>query len=153
MGSHVAPSIKMQEVPLPEKDKTETPSQELSDLYEKVLRLFQEDKIHLKPDLSVDALAEKLGIGTRKLTQVLKSAGDTSYTQLVNQFRISEATRLLEDPASSHYKLDTIATMSGFTNRQHFRRVFEQVTGVNPGYYRDNTKQHDGMDSSDSVEN
>jgi transcriptional regulator GlxA family with amidase domain len=114
--------------------------------------LFQQEKLHLNADLSVDILADRLGISTRKLAVVLKTGGETTYVKLVNQFRVAEASRLLEDPESTPFKMDVIATMSGFTNRQHFRKVFEQVTGVNPGYYREVRKPQPGADRSESNE-
>lgn len=131
-------------------DEQHLEKDEVSTLYERLLAMFQQEKLHLNPDLSVDAVAEKLGVSTRKLALVLKSAGNTSYSKLVNQFRVAEASRLLEDPSSGTFKLDGIATMSGFTNRQHFRRVFEQVTGVNPGYYRKVRMKETGPDRPDT---
>ena len=135
-------------------DEPREDSRELKELFERLLFFFQQEKLYLNPDLSLDILAERLGISTRKLTQVLKSGGDTSYARLVNEYRVSEASRLLENPENKHFKLEAIAAMSGFSNRQHFRRVFEQLTGVNPKYYREAAfKQNPETDSREFTDN
>ena len=134
-------------------DEPRMDSGEMVVLYERVMGLFQQEKLHLNADLSVEILAERLGLTPRKLAVVLKSAGETTYVKMVNQFRVAEASRLLEDPETSGYKMDVIARMSGFTNRQHFRKVFEQVTGVNPGYYREVRMQQSGTLPTDLEEN
>ncbi len=110
-------------------------------LYEKALVLFRDEKIHLKAALKAEDVAERLGISARKLSALLKQSVNMSFSQFLNMYRVSEASRLLEDPSTRQYKLDFIASRSGFGNRQHFRRVFEQVTGVNPGFYRDHIGQ------------
>lgn len=145
-----------------EQDRSEPSPAEKRDAFtdrvilEKMLLLFRDEKIHLDPNLKAEDIADRLGVSARKLSGVLKAAGEPSISQLVNQSRVAEASRLQEDPEASLYKLDVIATLSGFSNRQHFRRVFEQVTGVNPGSYRTLSRQQsswlpDAADETDPI--
>ena len=97
---------------------------------------MQEDKLYTRSRLKAEDLADRVGMSARKLTAVLRAQGEDGFNALLNRFRIAEATRLMEDPESHILKLDTLAERCGFNSRQHFYRVFEQVTGVNPGYYR-----------------
>lgn len=104
--------------------------------YQRILALLQEDKLYTRSRLKAEDLADRVGMSARKLTAVLRAQGEDGFNALLNRFRIAEATRLMEDPESHILKLDTLAERCGFNSRQHFYRVFEQVTGVNPGYYR-----------------
>ena len=104
--------------------------------YQRILALLQEDKLYTRSRLKAEDLADRVGMSPRKLTAVLRAQGEDGFNALLNRFRIAEATRLMEDPESHILKLDTLAERCGFNSRQHFYRVFEQVTGVNPGYYR-----------------
>ena len=81
-------------------------------------------------------MARRLDVPARRLPQLTRKMAGQSFTQLLNRLRVDEATRIMEDTKSAQLKIDAVAVMCGFSNRQHFRRVFEQVTGVNPGFYR-----------------
>lgn len=115
---------------------TGSPFVEASVEYKRILILLRDEKLYTRPRLKAEDLAERVGIPARKLTALLRAEGEDGFNALVNRFRIAEATRLMEDPDHDILKLDTLAERCGFNSRQHFYRVFEQVTGVNPGYYR-----------------
>lgn len=115
---------------------TVTPSPEDLKLHEQLLRYFNEEKPYLNTDLRAEDLARKLGVSARRITEVLRNVTGQSYADYVNRFRIAEATRIMDTLESRDLKLEVIATQCGFSSRQYFRRVFEQVTGVNPSYYR-----------------
>jgi len=126
--------------------------------YERVLTFLQADKIYLRARLKAEDVAEGAGITPRRLTVVLRSHGEDGFNALLNRLRIAEATRMMENPEMAHLKLDSLAERCGYNSRQHFYRVFEQVTGVNPGFYRkqfesrvgheEGSPQNDGESSS-----
>jgi len=107
--------------------------------YEQLMNILRQEKLHLNHRFKVDDIARRLDIPARRLTQISRKMSGHSFTQLLNRLRVEEASRIMEDEHSVHLKTDAIASMCGFSNRQHFRRVFEQVTGVNPGFYRSRT--------------
>lgn len=113
------------------------PLDDLDTDYDRILYILQHEKLYLRPRLKVEDLAERTGISVRKLPEVLKAEGEDGFNAMLNRFRIAEATRLMEDPASREITFGELAERCGFSSRQHFYRVFEQVTGVNPGYYRE----------------
>jgi AraC-like DNA-binding protein/tetratricopeptide (TPR) repeat protein len=118
-------------------DASETlTSEEDMALFDHVMSVLKTRQPHLERSFKLEDIANQLGISSRKLSQVIKLATGHSFTQFINRLRIDEATRLMERPNAGPLKIDAIAGMCGFSNRQHFRRVFEQVTGVTPGYFR-----------------
>lgn len=118
-------------------DASETlTSEEDMAIFDQVMAVLKTRQPHLDPAFKSEDIANQLGISPRKLSQVIKLATGNSFTQFINRLRIDEATRLMERPHAGPLKIDAIAGMCGFSNRQHFRRVFEQVTGVTPGYFR-----------------
>lgn len=104
--------------------------------FEGVLKYFFEQKPYLNPRLKVDDVSDALAIPDRKISLLIRVFSGQPFNQFVNRYRIDEATRMMEDPETRYWKIDIIAEKSGFSSRQQFRRVFEQVTGVNPGFYR-----------------
>ena len=109
--------------------------------YERIRTYFLAEKPYLNPRLRVEDVAQHLGMVPRRLSTILKYMGHQGFNAFVNRYRVDEATRIMDREDSLRYKIDTIANECGFNNRQHFRRVFEQVTGVNPGFYRDHIGQ------------
>jgi AraC-like DNA-binding protein len=118
-------------------DASETlTSEEDMAIFDQVMVVLKTRQPPLDPSFKSEDIANQLGISPRKLSQVIKLATGNSFTQFINRLRIDHATRLMERPHAGPLKIDAIAGMCGFSNRQHFRRVFEQVTGVTPGYFR-----------------
>ena len=118
---------------------TDEATVEDSQCFEQLMNILRQEKLHLNHRFKVEDVARRLDIPSRRLSQITRRVSGSSFTQLLNRLRVQEASRIMEDEHSAHLKIDAIAGMCGFSNRQHFRRVFEQVTGVNPGFYRSRT--------------
>ena len=56
------------------------------------------------------------------------------YTDLVNQYRIEEACRLIE--SNSHYNLEAIAYEVGFNSKSTFYATFKKIKGTTPSRFR-----------------
>jgi len=116
------------------------PTEEDKQLFESIHEYFMKEKPYLNQKLRVDDVALAQGIPVRRLSQLINAISGQPFSQFVNRYRIDEATRMMEDPKTRDWKIEVIADKSGFSGRQQFRRVFEQVTGVNPGFYRNRIK-------------
>ena len=112
------------------------PTMEERRVYEGLIEHFSKEKPYLVHRLRLEDMAQSNGMPVRRFSQLIKAMTGQTFNQFVNRYRIDEATRLMENPDTRHWKIETIAEKSGFASRQQFRRIFEQVTGVNPGYYR-----------------
>jgi transcriptional regulator GlxA family with amidase domain len=88
----------------------------------------------LDGDLSVPALAKRLGLSTRQLTRRCRGELGESPAALVQRLRLDEARRRLLEPAAT---VDVTATSLGFQSADVFRRAFERRFGVNPSAYRE----------------
>jgi AraC-like DNA-binding protein/tetratricopeptide (TPR) repeat protein len=109
---------------------------ELLSLHTKIVQLLVEESLYRDPELTPSTLAKRLGMSTRRLSEVVAAVEGCSVSQYFNRLRVAEASRILESGDAQVYKLETLAEQCGFNSRQHFHRVFEQVTGVSPGFYR-----------------
>jgi AraC-like DNA-binding protein/tetratricopeptide (TPR) repeat protein len=109
---------------------------ELLSLHTKIVQLMGEETLYRDPELTPSTLAKRLGMSTRRLSEVVAAVEGCSVSQYFNRLRVAEASRILESEDAQVYKLETLAEQCGFNSRQHFHRVFEQVTGVSPGFYR-----------------
>ena len=112
---------------------------ESNSLIHRLEAYFEIEKPYLNPKLKVEDVAFTLDCTQKEITLAFKTQDDElNFNVFVNRFRVQEARRLIDDFSNINLKLETIATQSGFGNRQSFYLSFEQFTGVKPGYYRKN---------------
>ena len=102
----------------------------------KVIKLLEEDKIHLSENLNLSEMANQVGITDKKLSELLNKHLNTNFYNLVNEYRVGEVKKRLCDESSSKYTLLAIAFESGFQSKASFNRIFKQKTGISPAEYR-----------------
>jgi len=95
-------------------------------------RLMTEDKIYRNSALSVDSLAQLLGLKRYLISGAINRCAKKDFSAFVGEYRIKEAIRLLSEKNAHRFSLDSIAFDSGFNDRRNFNRVFKKMTGVTP---------------------
>jgi len=91
---------------------------------------------YLDSELTLPALAMRLGLGDKELSYVLNAGLGTGYTDYVNGLRVEEAKRRLCDSAHASATVLEIGLAAGFASKATFNRVFKRVTGQTPSAYR-----------------
>jgi len=91
---------------------------------------------HLEPELTLNQLAEKVGISTHYFSQVINEKLDKNFIDFINSYRVNAAKEKLVDEALSHYSIIAIAYQSGFNAKSTFYAVFKKHTGMTPSQYR-----------------
>ena len=88
---------------------------------------------HLTADLSVPALAQRVGMSPRNFQRGFTSGAGKSPARYVEELRIETARRLLERTTQS---MDEIADYCGFGSADVLARAFTRVLQLTPGEYR-----------------
>jgi transcriptional regulator GlxA family with amidase domain len=88
---------------------------------------------HPDADLSVPALASRVGMSERHFARVFRAETGSSPAAHVEAVRVETARRLLETTADG---LDRIARASGFGTMATMHRAFRRTVRVTPGEYR-----------------
>ncbi|MFY9158463.1 helix-turn-helix domain-containing protein [Aquirufa ecclesiirivi] len=105
-------------------------------ILEKLDRYFESEFIFLKPNISLNLVAHSLKIKPRLIRICLQDELDFSFTDYVNSWRIQYAEEQCRDnPRWKSYKIEVIATESGFGTRQSFNAAVKKLKGVSPGQY------------------
>ncbi len=99
-------------------------------------RLFEEDRVFLNQDLSINELAKRLGTNKSTLSHTINMRMNRNFPTLLNEYRIEEAVRLLTDKKAGGYKMEVIGEMCGYRNRQVFHSAFKRETGLTPVQFR-----------------
>lgn len=77
----------------------------------------------------VDALADRLGIGSRHLARLFAEHLDASPTQVAQSLRVQRAKRLLDD---THLAISVIADRAGFKSARRMTAAFVSLYGRPP---------------------
>lgn len=88
---------------------------------------------NLRRDLSVNALAWRVGMSPRNFARVFRAEMNTTPAKFVESLRLEAARRRLQESSAS---LESVATTCGFRNCDAMRNTFKRVLRVAPGEYR-----------------
>jgi transcriptional regulator GlxA family with amidase domain len=88
---------------------------------------------HLKSDLRIEALAERVHMSPRNFARLYSKTRDRTPAKAVEAIRIDAARRRLEETAD---RITTIAEDCGFSDEEQMRSAFVRALGVPPREYR-----------------
>ncbi|HTK57241.1 MAG TPA: helix-turn-helix transcriptional regulator, partial [Gemmatimonadales bacterium] len=100
--------------------------------------LMDEKHPYRRSQLTLQELADEMGMSTHNLSQVINTQAGKSFYDFINGYRAEEAMRRLRDPKSAHLTILAIAEESGFNSKATFNAFFKRHAGVTPSQYRAN---------------
>ncbi|TPE42948.1 helix-turn-helix domain-containing protein [Pontibacter mangrovi] len=100
-----------------------------------LLEYMQEQKPYRNSDLTIQELAEAMGMAKHHLSRVINERLGKNFFEFVNEYRVNEAKRLLVHPDFSHYTTLAIAMEAGFNSKATFNAVFKKLTAMTPTAY------------------
>lgn len=115
---------------------TQQSSQTYSQYIKELMVLLEEKHWYKKTLLSRLDLATELGISEGYLSQIINQELKKSVIQLINEYRIEEAKRLLQNAMFNKYSIEALGMESGFKSKSVFYSAFKTATGISPGAYR-----------------
>lgn len=98
---------------------------------------------HYGDDISLDVLADRLNLSSGYLSSYFKENFGYSFSEYLNEIRISKAKELLTEGNSS---IQQISVQVGYQNVSSFIRMFKRITGMPPGQYRRSGVDDSGHD-------
>ena len=101
----------------------------------KLEKYVVEDKLYLKHDLTLNNVADKLGVFKDELSDYINYRYDMSFQNYINMLRISYAEKYL----MSHDRVtqNEIAMECGFSGASSFNSAFSKKNGVTPKIWKD----------------
>lgn len=86
-----------------------------------------------KVDLSLQEVADAIGISPAYLSRLLRQDLGASFIDYLSQNRVQHALKLLHDPTVKIYE---VAEKVGYKGQHYFSTVFKKVLGISPLEYR-----------------
>ncbi len=110
------------------------PSEQDRDIVARIDRLMEAHALYRDENLNLSRLARRLGLPSRQISGAINRLLGINVSQYVNQLRIREACRLLEETQQS---VTAVMFSSGFQTKSNFNREFRRVTGMSPVDWRE----------------
>lgn len=105
-------------------------------LLEELQRYMAADKPYLDNKLTLNQLAEQLGISTNYLSQVINEQTGNNFFDYINEHRVEAAKQLLAESIQTNTNILTIAMESGFNSKSAFYTAFRKHMKVTPSQFR-----------------
>jgi AraC-like DNA-binding protein len=96
--------------------------------------MMRESKPYLEPELTLADLAQRVGVPPRHVSQLVNSRFGMNVSSYLNQCRVEEAARLLEDLPDKPMK--SVMFESGFKSKSVFNREFQRWKRASPTEFR-----------------
>jgi len=131
------------ETPLVSKSKSEELFASYNDdeTLQRLKNLLENDKLYLRPRLTLDEVAENLNLPGRYISFLINKKFQTNFNSFVNGYRVKEVLQRLNDPKESHKTIVGIALDSGFNSKSSFNQIFKTVTGQTPSEFLSRNKK------------
>jgi AraC-like DNA-binding protein len=117
--------------------------QQLSDIGQTIHQYIETQKPYLNPEYNLELMAKDLNITRQNLSQAINDEIGKNFYQLINEFRVTEFKRYLNDPKMNHITFLGLAYEAGFNSKSSFYRVFKEITGETPTEFRQKIKRDD----------
>ena len=101
---------------------------------EKIKDFIEDKKLFLNPSLTIFDVANQMDCSHRLISSCINSELNITFSNLVNDYRVNEAKRLLKGNPKE-LTMEGIGLESGFNSRASFYRVFKQKTKCSPKEY------------------
>lgn len=122
--------------PAEEKYKANRMSEaECKELHDRLVAYVEKEKPYINPDLKMGELAAALHTSSHSLSYLLNQYLNQSYYDFINEYRVAQFKKMVEDNDYSRYTLTALAELCGFSSRASFFRSFKKSTGVTPNEY------------------
>jgi len=98
------------------------------------LALIIEKELFLNPNFNLEEAAKELKVTKHLLSQYVNEILGKSFSNLIKEYRIEKAKRLLE--TEKNYTIESLGYDSGFTSKSTFFTAFKKITGLTPAEYQ-----------------
>ena len=105
-------------------------------LLEELTLQFQNEKIYLKKDLTLNELANVLNVQPYLLSYTINNNLNQTFFDLINSYRIEDAKKKICSPDFYHLTIDGTGLVCGFGSKASFNRAFKKHVGMTPSQFK-----------------
>ena len=112
------------------------PSKVVDETRDLLIKAMEVHQLYLQPDLTLQALANHIGVSPRTVSMVLNQNLSKSFTTFVNTYRIEAFRQKVKAAGAERLTIAGVAMECGFSSKATFQRVYKEMTGQLPSELR-----------------
>ena len=121
--------------PVPKYSHNQMDDDVMDELWQQIVHFMQTSDEIYQDSFNVDRLCDIIVAKREYVSQTINSKTGDSFSTLLNDYRIREACRRMNDTAQyGQYTVEGIAHSVGYS-RSYFVRIFKEATGIPPSAY------------------
>lgn len=109
--------------------------QEISQLNQRLIVLFEKEKIYLESELTLGQLSEKMSASKHDVSWLLNHVHRVSFYEYVNAYRVREFLERATKQEQSNLTIFGLALESGFSSKSTFNKAFKSQLNDTPSNY------------------
>lgn len=122
----------------PKYEKSSLTESQKEEILGKLGVVMSEKKYFTRNMLSLSDVARAAGVAPHHLSQVINEKLGKGFFDVLSEYRIEEAKRLLHDSMNDKLTIEEIAERVGYNSKAAFNKAFKQLTGTTPSEFRKN---------------
>jgi AraC-like DNA-binding protein len=107
-----------------------------------LINSMEMDKLYLNGKLSIRDVSNELNIPKQYISEVLNEHMKTNFQDFINEYRVEEFIKRLENDQNNQFTLLGIATEVGFNSKSSFNAIFRKSKGLTPTQFKKNLAQN-----------
>jgi AraC-like DNA-binding protein len=115
--------------------------EKISEIKQILQELEKEKKFFQTQGYAIRDLAKDTGIPSYILTLYINRVLETNFSDFINEKRIHECSKMMQEGNFSHYTLEGLAETCGFSNRNSFLSAFKKFKGMTPSAFKKEIKE------------
>jgi len=119
----------------PKAPKAPLAEESFSEGKNQILVLIKSEKIYQNPTLSLNDVANQLGITSKQVSQIINQGFEMNFNDFVNHYRVEAFKDQIASGEHKKFTLLSIALACGFNSKTTFNRVFKRNEGMTPLQY------------------
>lgn len=100
-----------------------------------ILEYLEIEKPYLNTSITLQDLADETSMSKHRVSELLNSQLGASFYDIINEYRVKEVIRLINEGKHEQHKLIHLAELAGFNSKATFNRIFKKVTNRTPSQY------------------
>lgn len=113
----------------------------LNDIGQRMDTYMQEKQPYLQSRFNINQLAVQIEVPVHHMAYYLREVKNQTFSEYSNRWRIEHSKKLIREGKGNELTLEAIAALSGFSNRNSFRSIFQKTEGISPSVFAGQHKE------------
>jgi len=116
-----------------------------AELTNRILKVFENGEEIFESNFDMNRLADLVGSTYKNVSQTVNEQLGKNFNQVLNEYRIKEACRRLNDQKTyGNYTIEAIGESVGYGSRSTFVTQFKTLTGLTPSEFQNQARNKKG---------